>query len=58
MLSYKETLRSTTVDDEISFSAFAETCDCESFLFRNKHHGHIVTGDLSKVPNAGSQQIP
>ena len=33
ILNYKETVQSIIVDDEISFSAFVRTCDCESSAF-------------------------
>ena len=45
------------VDDEISFSSSAETCDCERSTFRDEYHGHIITGDLKLITNSKRRSL-
>ena len=51
ILNYEETVQSIIVDDKISFSSSAGTCDCERSTFCDEHHNHIITGDLSLIAN-------
>ena len=32
------------------FSASSGTCDCERASFYDRHHDHIITGDLRLIP--------
>jgi len=50
ILNYKETVQSIKVDDEVSFSS-SGACNCGDSEFRDKHHGHIITGDLRLIKN-------
>ena len=42
-------MQSIIVDDEISFSSFAGTYDCERSTFCDENHRHIITGDLRLI---------
>lgn len=50
-LNCKETVRSSIVDNEISFRASPRTCDYERSSFRDKNHGHIIIGDFRLMVN-------
>ena len=44
VLNYKDVCNQDT-------SSAAMTCDCASNAFKDPHHQHVITGDLSIVPN-------
>ena len=54
---YKETKQSIIVDDEVSFSSSARTCNCERSTFRDENHGHIITGDLGLITNTKRRRL-
>ena len=57
ILNCKEAVQAIIVDDEISFSASALTCDCERSTFRDEHHGQIITGDLKLITNTKRRSL-
>ena len=57
ILEYKETVQSVIVDDEVSFSSSARTCNCERSTFRDENHGHIIRGDLGLITNTKLRRL-
>ena len=43
---YKDAVQSIIVDNEITFSSSARTCDYETCTFCDENHGHIIIRDL------------
>lgn len=51
-LNYKVTVQPISVDNKISFSSFAGTCDYERSVFCDEHHIHIITSGLKIITNS------
>ena len=57
VLNYKDTVNSIFIDDEVSFSTETDTCQCDISPFKDKDHGHILTGDLRIIENAKLRKL-
>ena len=51
ILNYKEAVNSIYTDDEASYSINTDQCDCETSIFCDPDHKHVITGDLRLVKN-------
>ena len=52
LLTYKDTVNSIYVEDEILFALNPDSCECEHSPFIEPHHKHITTGDLRIAGNS------
>ena len=57
ILNDRETVQSIIVDDEISFSSSAGTCDYERSAFCDKNHGHVITRALRLITNSTLENL-
>ena len=64
IMNYEDTVRSIKHinDDDISMTINSVTntsfpCSCSESIFRDPHHGHIVTGDLRIVENVKLRKL-
>ena len=58
IFNYKETVSSIDKNDAATFGTGIESCDCELHEgFRNKDHGHVLTGDLRFIKNSKLRRI-
>lgn len=51
-LNYKVTVQPISVDNKISISSFAGTCDYERSVFCDEHHSHIITSGFKIITNS------
>ena len=52
LLTYKDTVNSIYVENEILFALNTDSCECEHSPFIDPHHKHITTGDLRIAGNS------
>ena len=55
ILNHNKAAQSVIVDDQISFSSSAGTCDYEKLSFFDEHNGHIMTRNLRMITNFKSK---
>ena len=57
IFNYKDTVNSININDKLSYGTNINTCDCATSMFKNQHHGHILTGDLRIIENNKLRKI-
>ena len=51
LFNYKQTVNSINTSDLETYGTGLTTCDCQHSEFVDRHHGHVVTGDLRIIHN-------
>ena len=57
IFNYKSTVNSINTLDTTTYGTGIQTCTCEHSVFRDKHHGHILTGDLRIIENTRLRKL-
>ena len=51
LFNYKPTVQAINSDDPETFGTGLSSCDCHNSEFADRHHGHVITGDLRMIRN-------